>query len=119
MDLFKWEKLYIRDDRLRPVGLRTGNSEFSDPRWEHTDIGDMHGDGDCPVGIASDLIHARANTYLAETDREPCLCANGFSGNDYSVSIWCRDDDQRLTFYADSPVDAYYFACCYWLGVEP
>jgi hypothetical protein len=118
MDLTKWTKLWEKFDALGPDGLvLTDHGAIS--LLTEADGGETTISIDIPYGTAEAMIHARANTYLAETDREPCLHAIQFNGNHYSVSIWCRDDDQRLTFYADSPVEAYYFACCYWLGVEP
>jgi hypothetical protein len=120
MDIRKFARVWAKCKELQPHGLRLVKPAIADERWEHDAIGGAHGDADCPTTIVAALIHARANTYLADIDREPCLHAIGFDdAKTYEVTIWDRNDDERVSFPADSPVEAYYFACCYWLGVEP
>jgi hypothetical protein len=112
MDLTKWTRLW---EKCAP--LDTGHRYNEAYGWHRLldpdDANDveLHSESD-----AADLIHARANTYLADEGREPCLDKHA---DQYEVTIWDREDDKRLSFYADSPVEAYYFACCCWLGVEP
>jgi hypothetical protein len=119
MDLTKWTKLWEKFDALGPDGLvLTDHGAIS--LLTEADGGETTISIDIPYGTAEAMIHARANTYLADTDREPCLHAIGFDdAKTYEVTIWDRNDDERISFPADSPVEAYYFACCYFIGVEP